>query len=346
MLESKNKISPVLIHILVWSALFALPYLLAMASETPNFYRILRLNWIPLVFYAIVFYANFLFLIEKFLWNKKYIWFILLNFILFCVLIWLRQDFIRELLVTSEFRVKDRRMGPPKQLSIYFNFLSLILPLIFSIALKLAKRWRKAEEEKNEVIKSQLQSELTHLKYQLQPHFFFNSLNNIYSLVDLSPEKAKETIHSLSKLMRYFLYESNSEEVELNREIDFLERYIELMRLRTSENVQIDSRLEKADYSILIAPLLFISLIENAFKHGVSATENSPIYFRLKVVGDEVYFESKNRNFEKQESDKSGSGIGLENLEKRLSLLYPGKHEFTKQIEEGWYKTTLRIQTR
>jgi LytS/YehU family sensor histidine kinase len=129
--------------------------------------------------------------------------------------------------------------GPPFKMFIYVQMLLYLAPLLFSIAIKTTKQWVKTETERKEAANIKLQSELQHLHYQLQPHFFFNSLNNIYSLVDISPDQAKTSIHSLSKLMRYMLYETNMELVPLSKEIDFMEKYIDLMKLRVSDKTKV-----------------------------------------------------------------------------------------------------------
>jgi len=240
----------------------------------------------------------------------------------------------------------DNRAGPPFKLFLWVQMLSYAAPLLFSIAIKTTKRWVKTEAQRKEADNFKLQTELQHLRYQLQPHFFFNSLNNIYSLVDISPEKAKSTIHSLGKLMRYLLYETNTELVPLSKEIEFMRKYIDLMKLRLTDRTEVEASFPVNDSPIKIAPLLFISLIENAFKHGVSANTNSTITIDMVVKGTTVEFTIENHNFPKQVNDKSGSGIGLPNLEKRLQLLYPNTHSFKKALKSGVYRVHLEIETK
>ena len=219
-------------------------------------------------------------------------------------------------------------------------------PLLFSIAIKSTQRWVKTETERKEAANVKLQSELQHLHYQLQPHFFFNSLNNIYSLVDISPEQAKTSIHSLSKLMRYMLYETNLEVVPLSKEIDFMKKYIDLMKLRVSDKTTVNYSFPSEETGIKIAPLLFISLIENAFKHGVSASKESDIQHKHDLQRQNGYFlQLKTIIFLKRTDDKSGSGIGLQNLEKRLQLLYVDKYDFKAIVKDEQFLVTLKIET-
>jgi sensor histidine kinase YesM len=338
-----NRLFTVISHVSVWAVLFSLPYLLS-SGQSSDLQRIVEHSWIPLAFYAVIFYLNYFFFIDGFLFKKKVILYFIINSLLITFFIWLNFQ-LREYFGERYAPNNQKIDFPPKKFFVYIDTLSLIIPLIFSITLRIYERWVKTEAEKKESKNTQLESELQHLKYQLQPHFFFNSLNNIYSLVDISPEKAKETIHSLSILMRYLLYESNVEKVSLKKEIEFMKQYIELMDLRTSEKTIV-----KADFPVLtedlqVAPLLFISLIENAFKHGVSAVKYSNIYFSMQIDGQKIRFETKNNNFKKNDLDKSGSGIGLKNIQKRLALLYPEKHLFKIQESDEVFTAQLEINT-
>jgi len=227
---------------------------------------------------------------------------------------------------------------------IYVQMVSYMAPLFFAIAVKTTKRWVKTEAERKEAANFKLQSELQHLHYQLQPHFFFNSLNNIYALVDISPNEAKASIHSLSKLMRYMLYETNVELVSLSKEIDFMKKYIDLMKLRVSDKTTVNYNFPEQVTTVKIAPLLFISLIENAFKHGVSASKESTININMTCLENTILFKIENNNFPKKVEDKSGSGIGIINIEKRLKLLYPHKNNFRTFVEDNRFIAELELE--
>ncbi|XMO86248.1 histidine kinase [Algibacter sp. AS12] len=342
----KNKTITVISHVLVWLTLFCLPYLLSYGQEQ-EINRVIAHFWIPLFFSAIIFYFNFFVLVDRFLFPKKTIQFILINAVLIVFFLFLKEyiedDFFQDI---SKKRLEStERTGPPFKMAIYIQLLSYLAPLFFSVALKSTKRWVKTEAERKEAINFKLKSELQHLHYQLQPHFFFNSLNNIYSLVDISPDQAKSSIHSLSKLMRYMLYETNLEVVPLSKEIDFLKKYIDLMKLRVSDKTSVSYSFPVKETGIEIAPLLFISLIENAFKHGVSATKPSTIDINMTCDDNTVLFSVENHNFPKKTDDKSGSGIGLQNLEKRLELLYSDKFNFKTILKDDRFLVTLEVET-
>lgn len=337
---SKNKWLVVIFHVMVWGTLFGFPYLLT-SGQGSTLHKIMQHSWIPLIGYMIIFYVNYSLLIERLLFRKKILLYILLNLLLSGGLV-----FATVLVRMAFFRMEGENHLPPPlplQFFFYMEFLSALIPLFFSIALRILSRWMQTRANEQEQAAYRFQTELQHLKYQLQPHFFFNSLNNIYSLVDRSPEKAKENIHALGKLMRYFLYESDTELVKLSNEIEFMKKYIELMEVRTADRTKVFVKFEEISQDVLIPPLLFISLIENAFKHGTSAKEITPLLFQLQITNNQLLFTSRNAHLPKSKEDHSGSGIGLNNLEKRLQLLYPENHSFERRIENGQFIVELSI---
>lgn len=333
-------------HLLIWLVLYSMPYVLSY-GQGQEIIRIIAHFWIPLGFYALVFYLNYFVFIDRFLFTKKMILFISLNAVIILILLLLKEYI--EITLFKDFVAKvpsnDKGGAPPLKMLIYVQMISYMAPLLFSIAIKTTKRWVKTEAERKEATNIKLQSELQHLHYQLQPHFFFNSLNNIYSMVDISPDQAKKSIHSLSKLMRYMLYETNMELVPLSKEIDFMKKYIDLMKLRVSDKTEVNYNFPSEETGIQIAPLLFISLIENAFKHGVSASKASKIEIKMTGDNNKVLFTIENDNFPKKNNDKSGSGIGLQNLEKRLQLLYPNKYSFKTSVNDARFLVSLEIET-
>lgn len=237
---------------------------------------------------------------------------------------------------------KGKRHMPPFHAFVYFDFLSNLLPVVFAMAIRYAQRNFSLEIAQKEAQAHKLQADLTQLRYQLQPHFFFNALNNIYSLIEFDPQKAQQSVHSLSKLMRHFMQNSDQKQISLAEEVDFLQQYISLMQLRLTDKIAVQVDFPKQVPQLTIAPLLFISLVENAFKHGVSATTTTTLSFSLKVEGNTVIFRSENTKIPTQESLYS-SGIGIDNLKKRLTLLYPERHQYTIEEKEGKYIAQLTI---
>ncbi|KJD34524.1 histidine kinase [Tamlana nanhaiensis] len=339
LISARNKKIIIFFHVLVWIVLFSFPYLLS-SGQQQGLTRVFVHSWLPLLLYAIVFYLNYFVLADKLLIAKKFVFFAVINIALIIVCVLIREYANTYFLIDLIPEGEDRK-GPPIQFFIYLQSISFVVPIVFAIALKFAERLIKTESERKEAEKIKLEAELQHLKYQLQPHFFFNSLNNIYSLVDISPEQAKSSIHSLSKLMRYLLYDTTTEKVSLKQEVQFLEKYIELMQLRLTDKTTVTFKFAEVKDHILVAPLLFISLVENTFKHGVSANKTSALYFELKIENNTIEFQTKNPNFPKTDHDKSGSGIGIQNLDKRLNLIYPNKHVFTYGVDDDTFFTKL-----
>ena len=188
---------------------------------------------------------------------------------------------------------------------------------------------------KSEISKAELQ----HLKSQVNPHFFFNTLNNLYGLVERDPKKAQELILKLSDLMRYSIYEGEKEIVTLKDEVDYLKNYVELHKMRYHKNVDVVFNCQ-IEENCKVMPLLFIILLENAFKHGVeNLRENAFVHIDLVTFENKIQFEIKN-NFDNSESTE-GSGIGLKNLKRRLELVYPNKHKLSIEVSENVYKTKL-----
>ena len=216
----------------------------------------------------------------------------------------------------------------------------LILMLGMNLAIKLYFRQRRDREKMKRLEKENLEQQLEYLKYQINPHFFMNTLNNIHALVDIDPEKAKTTILELSKMMRFVLYEGNKQRVPLDREITFLQNYIRLMKLRYTDKVRITVTTPETIPNDEIPPLLFITFVENAFKHGVSYQQESFIDIKMEV-GAQLTFTCSNSKIPKEE-DKHG-GVGLTNVKQRLNLIYGNRYSLDINDQADTYTVTLKI---
>lgn len=190
---------------------------------------------------------------------------------------------------------------------------------------------------KNEKTKT----EMMHLQSQVNPHFFFNMLNNLYGLVDKDSEQAKQLILKLSDMMRYSIYEGQKEYVILQQEIEFINTYIELHKMRYHKNISINFDVDVDNENIKLMPLLFIILVENAFKHGIEVLRNDAFAnISIRSNQKEITLNVEN-NFDVEE--KRNKGIGLDNLKRRLELAYPKKHEFTHSIVDDIYTAKLKL---
>ena len=199
---------------------------------------------------------------------------------------------------------------------------------------------RRSEKKQKEV-----EAELAWLKNQINPHFLFNTLNNISSLTQIDADEAQDAVMQLSDLLRYAMYETNKPKVPLDGEVEFLRNYIELMKLRCNEMTTVSTEIEVADRNMEVAPLLFISLVENAFKHGMNSNAPATIDISLKQEDGTLVFVSDNTNNPKPTKDRSGSGIGLENTRRRLDLLYQGRYQWEQTITpENIYHVKITLQ--
>ena len=215
----------------------------------------------------------------------------------------------------------------------------LVLLIGMNLGVKLYFKNDKDSKEMQQLEKQNLQQQLEYLKYQINPHFFMNTLNNIHALVDIDPEKAKTTIVELSKMMRYILYEGNKSLIPVAREIQFINNYITLMKLRYTDKVKISLDIQHAINDMGIPPLMLITFIENAFKHGISYQQESFINISISFTGKRLFFtcinsKKQEENSEKQETGlPKQSGVGLANVKRRLELIYGDK--YTLEIKDN-----------
>lgn len=244
----------------------------------------------------------------------------------------------------SDRHPNRRQPMPPRMQPNTITFINLTIAILligFNLTIKLFIKSLRDEEVMKDLEHQKLESELQYLKYQLNPHFFMNTLNNIHALIDIDSRKAKTSIIELSKLMRYVLYESNKDYIELTKEIIFLQNYIELMRLRFTESLNIQTDFPLIVPEVKIPPLLLISLLENAFKHGVSYREASFIHICLKIDDGSLIFKCSNSKHRTKKDEHHG--VGLENVKKRLQLLFGNNYTYTINENENEYNVSLNI---
>ncbi|MGI6573034.1 MAG: sensor histidine kinase [Fermentimonas sp.] len=347
--NQRSKWNNVFVHILLWGVIFILPYFF-MDSERLFNWKLFTRSLPDFLGFMFIFYLNYFLLIDKLLFKGKTKQFIVYNLLLIvgtAFLMHYSREWLTALLPEVMPRWRMRRRAMPISFVVR-NFTSLFLMTGLSLALKMTIRWLEVDNERKELAKAKSEAELQNLKNQINPHFLLNTMNNIYALIEFNPPKAQQAVVDLSKLLRHLLYDNNQAYVPLRQEVDFMRNYVELMRIRLSENVKLNTRFTYSkDKETLISPLIFISLIENAFKHGVSGDKPSLIDISLvEHENGRVEFVSSNSYFPKSESDKSGSGIGLELVKRRLELLYPGSYTWRTEIKDEMYTTVLEIDTK
>ena len=229
----------------------------------------------------------------------------------------------------EDLRPPGANAPPPRPYR--FDFVSLLLTLLvlgIATAITMVEHWQQEARLRERLDQQRVEAELSLLKAQINPHFFFNTLNNIYSLTLIDGERARAALHRLSRMMRYVLYDTASGEALLSQEVAFVQDYITLMQLRLTDRVQVVFEHPEPLHEVRIAPMILLPFVENAFKHGVAATQASRIYIALRQPATgQLEVEVRNTLLPVVGTDLAGSnGIGLVNTRRRLDLLYPGRY--------------------
>ena len=279
---------------------------------------------------VIVYLVNFYVLVPLFYFRRRLWWFICLNILLV-------------LACNYRFLTTDILTMPDYYQTGYSSFMMISLLInVMAIAFALSIRYMMRHQERKQ---KEVEAELAWLKNQINPHFLFNTLNNISSLAQINGEETQEAIMQLSDLLRYAMYETNKPKVRLDGEVEFMRNYIDLMKLRCNEMTTVNFQLSTFNSQLEVAPLLFISLIENAFKHGMNSNAPATIDIHLEQQDETLIFNCDNTNNPKPTKDRSGSGIGLENTRRRLDLLYPGRYTWEQTITpENIYHVKISIR--
>jgi len=346
---TNEKTTRIIIHILVWTVILGLPIYSARRFQMGS--NFLLTYYTFTVINALIFYTNYLFLIPVLFFQKKrYRYYSAALALVF--FFYFLSDFANEQIFSiisnkgnSEQMIRppgeERSPGPPRVQRMRprfvialpyahtLGYLSSSLFMVFlSLGLRVLERQSKFGKMQEEMEKAKLNAELVLLKNQISPHFFFNTLNNIYSLIGRNNEGSKNAVIKLSKMMRYVLNESGKDNMLLSHEIEFMNNYIDLMKLRIGTKTKLNVNFPAETKDLMIPHLLFISLIENAFKYGISVQEESYVNISLECGENNILFKCENGLPESNNGILYASpGIGLENLRKRLNLLYPDRHE-------------------
>lgn len=229
-------------------------------------------------------------------------------------------------------------LGPGEMVAVFGGLLLMGM----NLGVKLYFRSQEDAKVLTQIEKHALERQLQYLKYQVNPHFFMNTLNNIHALVDIDPERAKTSIVELSKLMRYVLYEGNNKLTPLSREVQFLRNYVQLMSMRYTGNVSISLDAPEVLPDLSLPPLLLVIFVENAFKHGISYRTKSFVEISLQPHGDRLLFSCRNSRPEIKHDENMKGGVGLSNVRRRLDLLFPA--DYTLDIKETDDTYTVKLE--
>ncbi|MEI6583024.1 MAG: histidine kinase [Chitinophagia bacterium] len=359
-MKNNRKTLVLIAHIAAWVCFFMLPYLVffprlrEFSMSNHQLASIVCNNIFIVVFY----YLNTLWLIPKLLVKEKWLWYSLS--IIICLLIflnvpkviagWIAEPEVspiqnREFIRNPAFQGRPRGFGTEGRRPYANPYNTVLFLLVFTVGtcISMIQRWLQTEQHRKEAENEKLNTELSFLKSQINPHFFFNTLNNIYSLAVVKSEKTAPAVMKLSKIMRYILADSQKDYVPLSKEVEFINNYIDLQQVRLTDKVTLDFSVDGEIEPYSIAPLLFIPFIENAFKYGVSTKEVSNISIHLNTKLNRVIFDAKNYIVPSENNEMEKTGIGINNVKRRLELLYPGKHLLTCEAHQQTYTVHLEI---
>ena len=340
----KKSKGEVIIHLIFW----LIPLSVSVAGLFNSTVRTSTYYWISYVGFGAInislFYINYLILIPEFLKKRKsYGIYLLCFFGLLILSIAIKAIFAALNYDDVLVEITPKKVKQEMSLQLYVigsAFISGFF-LISSALIFFTANWFVAEKTRRETEIESREMELQFLKSQLNPHFLFNSLNNIYSLAYQKSDKTADAILRLSEIMRYMIYESNTPTVSLSKEVDYLKSYIELQKIRFKDGAFIEMSISGEIDDQLVVPLMLISFVENAFKHGIANDPKNPIKITIIANQKILHFGVINKKG-KQNKDAQG-GVGLKNLERRLQLVYPERYKLNVVNSEGYYATELMI---
>ncbi|WP_417007340.1 sensor histidine kinase [Alistipes putredinis] len=329
----KQMIGENLLYLMVWMVIILVPVLNSkMLEEVHVSLENILIAWLKIAPYLLIFIIHNSLIAPRLLLRKhRYVWYLVVNLLTITAVFSLVAIYEKYAPYDTEPYILNGKASFT-DLAIYWNILLGFFMTGLNMGIKLLYRSLRDEQQMEELKRQNLQAEMDYLRYQINPHFFMNTLNNIHALIDIDTEYAKSAVIELSKMMRYVLYESGSETISLKKDIQFIENYIELMRIRYDSSIDIC-----LDYpatipnKVAIPPLLLIVFVENAFKHGVSYNHASFIHIRIGYRDDAVTAVISNSRHEK--SRPGTTGIGLENVKKRLALIY--QDNYTLSIDDS-----------
>ncbi|WP_254046352.1 sensor histidine kinase [Prevotella sp. P5-126] len=332
-----NKRLEILIHIAIWIVIILLPLMFMNHGRGMSVSQFMLTTTVPLTFMA-VFYIDYLWLTPRYFVTGHRTQFFVINTFIVIVLgialhLWMSL---------SHDMLGHNHREPPLILTVAFvirDIVNLVIAAAIATLLHLALQWQTAEEARKE-------AELSNLRSQINPHFLLNTLNNIYALTAINTQKAQEAIQDLSKMLRHMLYDYQRSEIELRDEVEFLKNYIRLMKLRQGPSVEVNTSFHITNEQQKVAPMIFISLVENAFKHGVKPAVPCTINITIQANDRQIVCDIVNSNHPKTSTDRSGHGVGLELVRRRLELAYKGRYEWTHGVNDNqkMYHSTITIK--
>lgn len=348
------------LHFIIWAVLFFLNYMFLNNFKVPFDFLYHTKLWLVYIF---IFYVNFYLLMPALLFKKKVFLY------LFTVIVMIAGTlFIKSLIEIgksdtsySENKRLEKKSDapdirhhesiiikprieklPPPRIG-FMPLYSLLLVFAASTSLRLVQKWQDDEKRKTEIEKERVTTELSFLKQQINPHFLFNALNNIYSLTLNTSSPASGALLKLSSILRYMLYETEHTTVLLKDELNIIVDFIELQKIRITEKVKVNYQVIGIPGNLKIAPLLLIPIIENAYKYGIDNVNKSFINITVKIDSDQLELNVSNRVISSSLGKEATAGIGIKNIKRRLDLLYPDKYSFDTVEKDSIFNVELKI---
>ena len=342
-ITKKQTIGENLLYVMVWLAILLVPILNSkMMSEVHVSLSNILIAWQQIAPYLFIFIIHNAFIV-RYVKRHQYMRYVVVD-VLFISAVFYGVDILDSILgdfATPEHLISAKHASFT-DLPVYWNIVLGLFMTCANTAIKMMYQSLRDEQAMEELKRQNLQAEMDYLKYQINPHFFMNTLNNIHSLIDIDAAYAQDAVIELSKMMRYVLYESGHEAITLEKDIQFMENYIKLMRIRYTNDV--DIRVEyphDLPTQVSIPPLLLIVFVENAFKHGVSYNNPSFIHMHVDYADGKVTGTISNSRHT-QKGERHSAGIGLDNVRKRLELIY-GPRNYSLDIEENPTTYTVKL---
>jgi two-component system LytT family sensor kinase len=341
----KKKTITIFVHVFSWLLVILLPYLFALPGEKMikglSIQKIDRgsvrlVMTLTMVFLCAVFYTNYLLLIPRFLLKRRWVPFFSSNLILLLL-------FLLYQLLSSHWLITA---GLPDSLADFPgpSIPMYIIVVIICYGAKLSVEWRRTELANHNLAAEKAAAEISYLKKQINPHFFFNTLNGIYALAIKKSELAPQAILQLSNMMRYVLYDCEAEKVTLDKELKYIRSYIDMQSFRLTENNKISFHVSSCNDCAEILPMLLIPFVENAFKFGISADDDTTILIDINWNSKTLSFFCQNEKKISRAAHSEQHGIGIKNVQKRLHLSYPDRHELNIQENEEIFSVNLTLQ--
>lgn len=337
---SKPAIGEGMVYILVWTLITLVPILNSQMMSEEHIYLVNILTaWSKIFPYFVIFIVNNIWLVPRLLMRKRVVPYFSIALVMLALIFYpleYYQESLRYLPYASGDMYVVHGRASFTDLAWYWNILLGLLMMGANAGIKMVFKAIQNEQKMIALERQSLKAEMDYLKYQINPHFFMNTLNNIHALIDIDPSAAQETVIELSKMMRYVLYDSERAEIDLAHDLEFVDNYIKLMKIRYTDNVDIRVNVQNPiPLNVKLPPLIFIVLVENAFKHGVSYNQPSYVYIDVSFNEGMICGRVENSRFENNQGERRASGMGLENIRKRLNLLFGSNYSL--KIDDSQY---------